>query len=102
MPWTPCANGILLHIRLTPKGGRDAIDGVQQLSDGSVVLKVRVRVAPESGKANDALIALMAANLSIARSAITLQAGSKSRHKTLAITGDSASLAATLQRLTEA
>lgn len=98
--WTAHADGLLLHVQLTPKGGRDAIDGLKQLADGRTVLKARVRSAPESGKANDALIALLAQSLSLARSAITLHAGARSRHKTLAITGNSAALEAALQRLT--
>jgi uncharacterized protein YggU (UPF0235/DUF167 family) len=35
----------MLAVRLTPRGGRDAIDGIEQLSDGRRVLKVRVRAA---------------------------------------------------------
>ena len=33
-PWSLTANGVSLTIRLTPKGGRDAIDGVDVLADG--------------------------------------------------------------------
>ena len=45
-------------VRLTPKGGRDAIDGIEELADGQCVLKARVRAAPSEGEANDALILL--------------------------------------------
>ena len=38
--------GIALAVRLTPKGGRDAIDGIETLADGRAVLKARVRAAP--------------------------------------------------------
>jgi len=48
-PWSPTANGISLTIRLTPKGGRDAIDGVDVLADGRPVLKIRVRAAASDG-----------------------------------------------------
>ena len=47
-------------VRLTPKGGRDAIDGIERLADGSVVLKARVRAAPSEGEANAALMRLIA------------------------------------------
>jgi len=47
---------LLIHIRLTPRGGRDAIDGVAQLADGRGVLKVRVRAAASEGEANAALV----------------------------------------------
>ena len=34
-PWTPAADGIVVSVRLTPKGGRDSIDGVDTLADGT-------------------------------------------------------------------
>ena len=49
------ADGVTVTARLTPKGGRDAIDGVETLADGNTVLKVRVRAAPHEGAANEAL-----------------------------------------------
>jgi uncharacterized protein YggU (UPF0235/DUF167 family) len=40
-----------LTVRLTPKGGRDAVDGIEQMADGRSVLKVRVRSAASEGEA---------------------------------------------------
>src|ERR1044072_3767782 len=54
-PFAVAPDGIVLAVRLTPKGGRDAIDGIATLSDGNTVLKVRVRAAPFEGEANAAL-----------------------------------------------
>ncbi|MEI9804305.1 MAG: DUF167 family protein [Pseudolabrys sp.] len=59
-PWQPAAGGLTLAVRLTPKGGRDAIDGIETLADGRSVLKARVRAAPSEGEANDALCRLIA------------------------------------------
>ena len=53
----------LVSCRLTPKGGRDAIDGVTELADGPSVLAARVRSAPQGGEANRALCALLAERL---------------------------------------
>ncbi len=53
----------LLFVRLTPRGGRDAIDGIETLSDGRAVLAVRVRAVPENGRANAALEKLLAESL---------------------------------------
>ena len=83
-------------MRLTPKGGRDAIDGVETMSDGKAVLKARVRAVPEDGKANAALVELIAKALRVPRSAVTVVAGQTSRVKTLEIAGDGAELAAAL------
>ena len=82
-PWTRTADGLLLHVRLTPRAGRDALDGVETLSDGRPVLKARVRVAPEDGKANDALMRLLADALGAPRSRLSLTAGATSRLKTV-------------------
>ncbi len=53
-PWQQTPEGVSVAVRLTPKGGRDAIDGLETLSDGRAVLKARVRVAPSEGEANEA------------------------------------------------
>ena len=94
LPWTIAADGILLSVRLTPKGGRDQIDGIEKLSDGRMVLKARVRAIPEDGEANAALQKLIAKNIGVPTSRISLQSGHTSRLKVLKIEGDGAALAA--------
>ncbi|MDF2972320.1 MAG: bifunctional methylenetetrahydrofolate dehydrogenase/methenyltetrahydrofolate cyclohydrolase [Microvirga sp.] len=49
MPWRIRPEGLEVRVRVTPRGGRDAIDGIETLSDGRPVLKVRVRAVPEDG-----------------------------------------------------
>ena len=66
------------------------------LADGQTVLKARVRAVPEDGKANDALIALVAKSLKIPASRARLTSGATSRHKVLALEGDGAELSAKL------
>ena len=51
-PWSASPSGIVIAVRLTPKGGRDSIDGIDALSDGRSVLKARVRALPSEGEAN--------------------------------------------------
>ena len=97
LPYQIRPDGLLLHVRLTPKGGRDAIDGIEILSDGKAVLKARVRAVPEDGKANAALIKLIANLFDLSASHVALEAGATSRIKTLKIAGDAAGLAAILQ-----
>jgi len=53
--WSAAQNGVHITLRLTPKGGRDSIDGIEAMSDGRSVLKARVRAAPHEGVANEAL-----------------------------------------------
>ena len=87
-------------MRLTPKGGRDAIDGVEQRDDGQCVLKVRVRAAPTEGEANDALVKLIAKTLGVPPRDVSLIAGATSRIKRVAIAGDGPTLAAALEKIT--
>ena len=100
VPWRATEAGLTLVVRLTPKGGRDAIDGVETMSDGRPVLKARVRAAPEDGKANAALIEFLAKALRVPKTAVTLASGQTSRVKSLEIAGDFVALSAALARLT--
>src|SRR5262249_32426943 len=87
----------VVTVRLTPKGGRNSIDGTVRLSDGSSVLKVRVAAAPTEGEANDALIRLLARKLRIAPRDVTLVGGATSRVKRIIIRGDAVAVAAALE-----
>jgi uncharacterized protein YggU (UPF0235/DUF167 family) len=100
-PWAVVPGGIALSVRLTPKGGRDSIDGIELLSGGRAVLKARVRVAPSEGEANDALCRLVAKALRVPPRDVTLSAGALSRIKRLAISGDGPTLVARLEKVTE-
>jgi len=98
-PWRATPDGVVVACRLTPKGGRDAIDGVATLSDGTRVLLARVRAAPEDGRANEALCRLIAEMLGVAPSKARLVAGAKSRLKQVAVTGEPGELIARLEGL---
>jgi uncharacterized protein len=98
-PWRTTLEGVVVACRLTPKGGRDAIDGVARLADGTSVLLARVRGPPEDGRANEALCALLAAKLDAPVSRVRLAAGAKSRLKQVAVGGDPVALIARLRTL---
>jgi uncharacterized protein (TIGR00251 family) len=98
-PWRVAPEGLLLTVRVTPKGGRDAVDGIAELADGSCVLKVRVRAAPSEGEANGALIRLLAGALGVPARAVSLVAGGRGRVKRLQIGGAGEALAAQLERI---
>lgn len=69
-----------LTVRLTPRAGRDAIDGW-----AGDVLRVRVAAAPTDGQANDALVRLIAKTLRIAPSRVAIKTGTQSRTKVLEV-----------------
>ncbi|HEY9078495.1 DUF167 family protein [Magnetovibrio sp.] len=84
--------GLRLRIRLTPSGRRDGIDGVMEDADGQRMLKASVTTVPEGGKANQALIKMLAKEWKVAKSAITVVQGQTSRNKVLMISGEAAAM----------
>lgn len=92
---------LLLSLRVTPNAGRDGIDGAETRDDGSTVLRVRVRAVPDKGKANAAVIALLAKTMRLAKSDFTIVGGETSRHKTLSIRGDASLLQVKIKDLLE-
>jgi uncharacterized protein (TIGR00251 family) len=86
-------------VKLTPRGRRDAIDGWIKDADGVRLLKVRVTAAPEDGKANRALIRLLADALGVAQASIRIASGETSRNKLIEIAGEAPIIAARLDAL---
>jgi uncharacterized protein YggU (UPF0235/DUF167 family) len=92
-------DGVAVNVRLTPRGGRDAIEGVERRADGATVLKARVRAAPFEGQANAALCRLLAHELGLAPRQVEIAAGASARVKRLRIACDPRILGAMLERL---
>ena len=86
----PLPEGLQIQVRLTPKAARDAVNGWAADADGRLVLKASVTAVPEKGKANAALIALLAKEWKLPKSAIHLARGETDRNKTLILLGLSA------------
>ena len=80
-------DGLVLHVRLTPKSSAARIAGVEDHA-GKPVLKAYVTTPPEDGKANAALVALVADWLGVPKSAVAVASGQKSRLKSVAVEGD--------------
>jgi uncharacterized protein (TIGR00251 family) len=101
-PWRPSTGGISVALRVTPRAGRDDIDGIETLSDGRSVVKVRVRAIADGGEANRAVIELLAKALRVPKAKVRLVSGATSRLKQVAIDGDPAQLGEALRALTQA
>jgi uncharacterized protein len=99
-PWTATADGVAVDVRLTPRGGRDAIEGIERRADGRAVVKARVRAAPFEGEANAALCRLIAGAVGVAPREVSIAAGVNSRVKRVRIKGEAAAIVAALQRQT--
>lgn len=93
------AGGAELRVRVQPGASKDAIEGRGEDSAGQAFLKVRVRAAPEKGKANAAVERLLAKGLGLPKSAVSVEKGETQRIKTVRISAG-ASIAAALETLT--
>src|ERR1700761_2380429 len=99
-PWRYSAGGISIALRVTPRGGSDAIDGIETLANGRSVVKVRVRAIAEGGEANRAVLVLLAKALGVSKGSVRLLSGSTSRLKQIAVDGDPKRLGEALRSLT--
>lgn len=88
----PCDQGIMLRVRATPGAKRAMIGGLRKDAAGNDMLDVRVSAPPEDGRANDAIIALLADAFGVARRDVVLQLGAGARIKRFLIAGDSRAL----------
>ena len=88
-PFRASPSGLAVTVRLTPNAHADAILGIDASAGAPAVLKAKVRAVPEKGKANAALIRLMAGWLGVPRTSVSCVAGGRSRVKTLQIEGES-------------
>lgn len=91
-PWRITPDGLLLAVRLTPKGGKDALGAVEIMSDGRPVLTAKVRALPVDGQANQALLKLIAKALAVPASRVSLTQGATSRIKMVLVEGEGAAL----------
>ncbi|HKP80092.1 MAG TPA: DUF167 family protein [Phenylobacterium sp.] len=81
-----------LTVRVTPRGGRDAVEGWVVDDAGRAMLKLRVSAAAAEGAANAAVVALLASSLKLPRSAVRVASGATARVKRLEIDAEDADL----------
>lgn len=88
VPFVACAEGVRIRVRLTPRAATDRLGGTRDEADGGVALKAAVTAPPEDGRANAALVAMLAKACRVPKSAIHVVAGASDRRKTLLVEGD--------------
>src|ERR1700730_5776788 len=101
-PWRYSNQGISVALLVTPRGGRDDIDGLETLANGRTVIKVRVRAIADGGEANRAVMELLAKALGVPKASVRILSVATSRLKQIAVDGDPAKLGDTLRKLTAA
>ena len=96
-PFEAVADGVRLALRVTPKASRNAIAGLAATASGGTALKVTVTAVPENGKANEAVVKLLAKAWKLPKTSLTVVAGATDRNKIVHVAGDPADL---MRRLT--
>lgn len=97
-PFTVADGAVLARVRVAPKASAGRLCGPCADANGSPALKVAVAAAPEGGKANAALVQMLARAWDVPKSSVTVVAGARDRRKTVGIRGDVADLAPRLRR----
>lgn len=77
-----------MAVRVTARAPYNELVGARRAGNNSVALSIRVRAAPERGKANQMVIETVAAALGLAKSSIRIHSGESSRNKVLLIAGE--------------
>jgi uncharacterized protein len=96
-PYEATPDGLRLRVRLTPNASRDGIGGVAPDAEQVAWLTATVTSAPENGRANKALIKMLAKSWKLPKSSIDIRSGATQRRKILLIAGDGTALAAQLK-----
>lgn len=73
-----------LAVKVTPKSGKDQVIGVVE-ENGAQEVHIRVTAPPDKGKANKAVVQLLAKEIGLAKSTIEVKRGETSHHKLLAL-----------------
>ena len=89
IPLTETAAGVSFAVRVQPRARKSAVTGVHDNA-----LKIALNAPPLEGRANAALIELLADLLQVSRSRISILTGEQSRQKVVRVTGMTAAEAA--------
>lgn len=91
-PFETCAEGLRLAVKVQPGGRQTALAGLVELGEGKVALKVQLTAPPADGKANAALVALLAKQFGLAKRSVEILHGQSNRQKLVLLRGDSEGL----------
>jgi uncharacterized protein YggU (UPF0235/DUF167 family) len=79
---------VRIALRVTPKSSPAGVAGIRLDAAGIAYLQVRVNAPAEGGKANAALLKLLAREWGVARARLAIVAGARDRRKTVHLAGD--------------
>ena len=91
-PLSADARGIRLAVRVTPRASRDEVTGLARDADDRLWVEARVRALPDKGKANAAIAKLLATELGVAKTLVSVLSGTTNNNKIILIEGEPAEL----------
>ena len=81
-------NGVQVEIRLSPGAKTSRLTGIADAAGGRRVIRASVASPPEEGRANEALLQLLAHSWRLPRRDLSIVRGFTSRNKAIHVTGD--------------
>ncbi len=88
LPFVAGREGVRVAVRVAPKSSTTGVAGFRLDAAGDAYLQVRVNAPAEGGKANAALLKLLAREWGVRRSRLAIVAGAKKRRKRVHLAGD--------------
>jgi uncharacterized protein len=89
-------DGLRVAVRLSPRAKSDRLIGLAATPAGECTLKATVTAPAREGRANEALLRLLASAWELPRRDLSIVAGLASRNKTVRVVGDPQRLSAKL------
>ncbi len=97
--WQDSPGGVTIMVKVQPKSRRPGVLGVAPSANGGQRLRLGVSEPAEAGRANEAVVEMLADLLAVPRGAVTIEVGATSREKMVRVTGHTEALRARLAAL---
>jgi len=91
-PLRAAKDGVRIAVRVQPRASRARIAGPVERAGGALALKVHVTEAPADGRANAALVKILAKAWGVPKGSVRVVAGAKERDKVVHVAGDPVAL----------
>lgn len=98
LPFVEASEGVRVRVRVSPRARATRIEGLEHEPQGGVRLRVAVTEAADAGRANAAVLALLAKVWRLPKTSLAIASGATDRRKTVLIAGDGKNVMARLLR----
>ena len=87
VPFHPHKEAVRLYLRVIPNARRDSVRGLYHEADGITAIKLTVAAPAEDGRANQAVVKLLARSLGLPKRSFSIDSGQTGRRKIISIDG---------------